>query len=367
MKKWQLALSLVAGMSAATSALSSTESQQKTLSIYNWSDYITESAIEGFEKKTGIKVNYTVYDSQEMAETKLLMGKTGYDLVVSSGSFLKRQIKVGVFQPLDKSRLKNYDNLDPKILKIVNSFDNGNQHAIPYMWGTTGIGFNTDKAAKILAGNTVNSWDMLFSPDTVAKFQHCGVSLVDAPSEVVSAMLKYLGKDPHSQSMGDLKLVEAQLMKIRPFISYFHSSSYVNDLASGNICLAMGWSGDVFMAANRALEAESGINIDYVIPKEGAQGWADTFNITSDSDNVDAAYAFLDYLMEPKVIAGISNYVWYANANSKATQYVDKDITSHPGIYPNDATYQNLFADEGRSLKFERAVNRMWTRVKTGS
>ncbi len=363
MKKWQLALTLAAGMSATCNALSN----EKTLNIYNWSDYITQDAIEGFEKKTGIKVNYTVYDSQEMAETKLLMGKTGYDLVVSSGSYLQRQIKVGVFQPLNKQRLKNYDNLDPKILKIVHSFDNGNQHSIPYMWGTTGIGYNTDKAAKIMGASKVNSWALLFSADTVKKFAHCGVSLVDAPTEVVSAMLKYLGKDPHSQDLADLKLVEDKLMSIRPYISYFHSSTYVNDLASGNICLAMGWSGDVFMAANRAIESKSGINIDYVIPKEGAQGWADTFNITRDANNVDAAYAFLDYLMEPKVIAGISNYVWYANANSEATQYVDKDITSHPGIYPNDATYKNLFADQGRGLKFERAVNRMWTRVKTGT
>ncbi|MFT5790247.1 MAG: putrescine transport system substrate-binding protein, partial [Shewanella sp.] len=306
------------------------------------------------------------YDSQELAETKLLLGKTGYDLVVSSGSFLQRQIKVGVFQPLDKSRLKNYHHLDPNVLNIVQSFDEGNQYAIPYMWGTTGIGYNIDKVSQILGDKPVNTWDLLFQADTVSKFTECGVAMVDAPSEVVSAMLKYLGKDPNSQSLDDLHLVEERLLAIRPYITYFHSSSYVSDLASGNICLAMGWSGDVFMAANRALEAKNGVNVDYAIPKEGAQGWADTFNITSDSKNVDAAYAFLDHILEPKVIAEISNYVWYANANADSLQYVDTEITSHPGIYPDKKTLSNLFADQSRSLKYERAMNRMWTRVKTG-
>ncbi|MGS0682485.1 polyamine ABC transporter substrate-binding protein [Shewanella sp. 125m-7] len=341
-------------------------SAQSTLNIYNWSDYISEAAIASFEAKTGIKVNYDVYDSQELAETKLLLGKTGYDLVVSSGSFLKRQIKVGVFQPLDKSRLKNYEHLDPKVLNIVQSFDEGNKYAVPYMWGTTGIGYNIDKATQILGEQALNTWDLLFQAETVSKFTECGVAMVDAPSEVVSAMLKYLGKDPNSQNLDDLNLVEQRLLAIRPYITYFHSSSYVTDLASGNICLAMGWSGDVFMAANRALEANNGINVDYVIPKEGAQGWADTFNITVDSKNVDAAYAFLDHILEPKVIAEISNYVWYANANADSQQYINSDITSHPGIYPDDKTLDNLFADEGRSLKYERAMNRMWTRVKTG-
>ncbi|QFU22988.1 polyamine ABC transporter substrate-binding protein [Shewanella eurypsychrophilus] len=344
----------------------STSAAENTLNIYNWSDYISEEAIASFEAKTGIKINYDVYDSQELAETKLLVGKTGYDLVVSSGSFLQRQIKVGVFQPLDKTRLKNYHHLDPKVLDIVASFDEGNQHAIPYMWGTTGIGYNIDKVETILGDRAINSWELLFQVETISKFSHCGVAMVDAPSEVVSAMLKYLGKNPNSQDLADLNLVEEHLLEIRPYITYFHSSSYVTDLASGNICLAMGWSGDVFMAANRATEAKNGININYVIPQEGAQGWADTFNITSDAKNVDAAYAFLDHILEPQVIAGISNYVWYANANKDATHYVDTDITSHPGIYPDNKTRENLFTDKGRTLKYERAMNRMWTRVKTG-
>ncbi|ABV37015.1 putrescine-binding periplasmic protein precursor [Shewanella sediminis HAW-EB3] len=354
---------LLATLTLCTTSVSAAEN---TLNIYNWSDYISEEAIASFEAKTGIEVNYDVYDSQELAETKLLVGKTGYDLVVSSGSFLQRQIKVGVFQPLDKSRLKNYHHLDPKVLDIVASFDEGNQHAIPYMWGTTGIGYNIDKVSKILGNKPVNTWELLFQVDIVSKFTDCGVAMVDAPSEVVSAMLKYLGKNPNSQDLADLKLVEEHLLKIRPYITYFHSSSYVTDLASGNICLAMGWSGDVFMAANRAIEAKNGINVNYVIPREGAQGWADTFNITSDSKNVDAAYAFLDHILEPQVIAGISNYVWYANANQDAFEYIDTDITSHPGIYPDNKTRKNLFADKGRTLKYERAMNRMWTRVKTG-
>lgn len=339
---------------------------ENTLNIYNWSDYITDEAIEEFERRTGVDVIYDVYDSQEMAETKLLVGNAGYDLVVASGSFLQRQIKVGVYQPLDKSRLKNYRNLDEKILNIVASFDENNAYAIPYMWGTTGIGFNVDHAKRILGHVAVDSWSILFDEDKVKRFAECGVTIVDAPSEVYSAMLKYLGKNPNSESLDDLKLVETHLMKIRPFVRYFHSSSYVSDLADGEICLSMGWSGDVFMAANRALEVENGVNVDYVIPKEGAQGWADTFNIAADAKNVDAAYAFLDYIMEPKVIAGITNYVWYANGNRESTPLVDKEITSHPGIYPNKETYSNLFADKSRSLKFERQLTRMWTRVKAG-
>lgn len=362
MKTWKLALSLAGFICTSLQA----EDNHPTLHIYNWSDYISPSAIEEFEKRTGIDVIYDVYDSQQVAETKVLVGHSGYDLVVSSGSFLQRQIQAGAYQPLDKSRLKNYNNLDPKILDIVDAFDPGNKYAIPYMWGTTGIGYNVDKAQQILGKSPLNSWSILFDADKVKKFKDCGVAIVDAPSEVYSAMLKYLGKDPNSQDLNDLKLVEKHLKQIRPYIRYFHSSSYISDLANGDICLAMGWSGDVFMAANRASEANNGVHVDYVIPKEGAQGWADTFNITKDAKNVDEAYAFLDYIMEPKVIAGITNYLWYANANRKATPYIDKAILSHPGIYPNEQTYQNLFSDKSRTQKFERALTRMWTRLKAG-
>ncbi|WP_286240521.1 polyamine ABC transporter substrate-binding protein [Neptuniibacter halophilus] len=354
---------LLLGCTLLTPLAHATENQ--TLNIYNWSDYITDEAIEHFEARTGIKVNYDVYDSQEMAETKVLLGDSGYDLVVASGAFLQRQIQAGAFQPLDKSRLKNYANLDPKVLEIVASYDPENQHAIPYMWGTTGIGYNVAQANRILGDTTPDSWKTLFEPEVISQFAECGVAIVDAPTEVSAALLKYLGKDPNSESREDLKQVEEKLRAIRPYVQYFDSSRYINDLANGEICLALGWSGDVFTASLRAAEADNGIQVDYVIPKEGAQGWADTFNLVADSGNAEAAYAFLDYLMEPEVIAGISDYIWYANANQAATPLVNPEITGHPGIYPTAETHKNLFGDRDRSAKYKRMLTRMWTRIKT--
>jgi len=340
--------------------------EEKVLNVYNWSDYIAEDTIPNFEERTGIKVNYDVFDSNEVLEAKLLTGNTGYDVVVPSSTFLARQIKAGVFRKLDKSKLPNWEHLDDDILARVEKLDPGNAHAIVYMWGTTGFAYNVGMIGERMPNAPTDSWDMLFDPAVVSKFEDCGVTFLDAPAEVIPAALNYLGKDPNSQDPEDLKVAEALVMKVRPYIRYFHSSQNINDLANGDICLAMGWSGDMFIARDRAAEAGQGIEIEYVIPKEGAIIWFDMMGIPADAPHPENAHKWLDYILEPKVAAGISNYVWYANANEAATPYVDDEVTGDPAIYPTDEVKQNLYAGKPYTPQFQRLLTRAWTRIKTG-
>ncbi|MCP4330964.1 MAG: polyamine ABC transporter substrate-binding protein [Alphaproteobacteria bacterium] len=340
--------------------------EEKVLNVYNWSDYIAEETIANFEKETGIKVNYDVFDSNEVLEGKLLAGNTGYDIVVPSGAFLERQIQAGVFQELDRNQLPNHGNLDDEILGNVAVHDPGNAHAIPYMWGTTGFGYNIDMINERMADAPVGSWDMIFNPDVVSKFADCGVTLLDASSEVLETALNYLGLDPHTEDKETLAKAEALLLTIRPYIKYFHSSQNINDLANGDICLAMGWSGDMLIARDRADEAEQGINVAYVIPEEGAVMWFDLMAIPAGAPHPQNAHAFLNYIMEPQVVADISNYVFYANGNAAATELVDEEVTGDPGIYPSDEVKANLFADKTVSPKMDRHRTRAWTKIKTG-
>lgn len=340
--------------------------EEKVLNVYNWSDYIAEDTIKNFEEKTGIKVNYDVFDSNEVLEGKLLAGSTGYDIVVPSGSFLERQIQAGIFAKLDKSMLKNYANLDKTILQRVALHDPGNEHAIPYMWGTTGFGYNINKVKEIMPDAPVDSWSMLFDPEVVARFKDCGVTLLDAPTEVFANLMGYLGRDPNSEKNEDIKLFEEHMLKVRPFIKYFHSSQNINDLANGEICVAMGWSGDMLQARDRADEAGQGVEITYVIPKEGAVIWFDNLAIPADAPHPQNAHLFLDYIMEPEVAAAISNYVFYANGNSASLPHVVDDVKTDPGIYPSDAVKDKLFPDLADSAKFTRLLTRAWTRIKTG-
>ncbi len=340
--------------------------EEKVLNIYNWSDYIAEDTISGFEERTGIKVNYDVFDSNEVLEAKLLAGRSGYDVVVPSASFMERQIQAGVFGPLDRAKLKHYGNLDDDIMQRVSLHDPENAHSIPYMWGTTGFGYNINKVKEVMPDAPVDSWDMLFNPEVVSKLSACGVTLLDAPSEVISSALQYLGLDPNSEKTGDLEAATELLMSVRPYIKYFHSSQNINDLANGEICVAMGWSGDMLIARDRAAEAEQGVEVAYVIPKEGANIWFDMLAIPSDAPHPENAHMFLDYIMEPEVVAAISNYVFYANANSAATQYVDAEVKDDPGIYPSDAVKSNLYPSKVHSPKFDRKINRAWTKIKTG-
>ncbi len=353
-----------AAMAFATSAHAE---EPKVLNIYNWSDYIAEDTIEKFEKETGIKVTYDVFDSNEVLEAKLLAGSSGYDLVVPSASFMARQIQAGVFQKLDKSKLPNLKNLDPAIMERVAEFDPGNEHAIVYMWGTTGIGYNEEKVAERLGEDApTNSWDLVFKPENVSKLADCGVSVLDAPTEIIPAAMNYLGLDPKSANPEDFKKAADLLTEIKPHLRYFHSSQYINDLANGDTCVAVGWSGDIFQARDRADEAENGNSIAYVIPGEGALSWFDMLAIPADAKHPENAHKFLNFVMEAQITADITNYVWYASANTPALELIDEEILADPGIFPPDEVKEKLWVSPVYDAKADRAINREWTRVKTG-
>jgi putrescine transport system substrate-binding protein len=351
-----------AGEAAAPAA---PKAEEKVLNVFNWSDYIAEDTQANFEKQTGIKVNYDVFDGNEVLETKLLAGRTGYDVVVPSASFLERQIKAGVFMKLDKSKLPNLKNMDPEIMqRIALAHDPGNEHAVPYLWGTTGIGYNVDKVKKALGTDKIDSWAAIFDPKNAAKLKDCGMTLLDAPSETTDSMLIFLGMDPNSEKTEDLKAAEEALMKIRPYVRYLHSSQYINDLANGEICVVLGWSGDVIQARDRADEANKGVHIAYTIPKEGAIMWFDMLAIPADAPHPDNAHQFINYLMDPAVIAGVSNYVAYANGNAASLPMVDESVKGDPTIYPTPEV--KLYPHLAESQEFSRLLNRAWTRFRTG-
>ena len=342
-------------------------SEAKTVNVYNWSDYIAEDTLPNFEKATGIKVTYDVFDSDEMVETKLLAGSSGYDVVVPSLSFLGRQIQAGVFLPLDKSKIPNLKNVDPELLKRIALQDPGNQYAVPYLWGTSGIGYNVDKV-KAAFGTTdvANSWDLVFKPENLSKLKDCGVTLLDTPSELIPIALNYLGEDPHSFDPATIDKAAALLKSIRPYVRNFHSSSYINDLANGDVCLVVGWSGDVIQARDRAEEAENGVNIAYSIPKEGAPQWFDMMAIPKDAKHVDNAYAFINYMLDPKVAAANTNFVTYPNAVLASKPMVDKSIAEDPTIYPPAEVDAKLFTFAVLPPEVDRQYTRIWTELKTG-
>ncbi|MGD8976872.1 MAG: polyamine ABC transporter substrate-binding protein [Gammaproteobacteria bacterium] len=342
------------------------EAEEPVLNVYNWSDYIAEDTIANFEERTGITVNYDVFDSNEVVEAKLLAGNTGYDIVVPSASFLERQIKAGVFQKLDRDKLSNWSNLDEDIMARVALHDPDNQYSAVYMWGTTGIGYNEGKVAEVFPEAPMDSWATLFDPEVISKLSECGVTLLDAPTEVVSAVLAYLGRDPNSETDEDLAAAEEVLMSIRPHIRYIHSSQQINDLANGEICVAMGWSGDMMIAADRASEAEGGVEVAYSIPKEGTVIWFDMLAVPSDAPHPNNAHLFINYLLEPEVIAAVSNYVFYANPNAASTEFVEAEILEDPGIYPPPEVKAKLYPDLAHSAEFTRKLTRTWTRFKTG-
>jgi len=344
-------------------------SSDKVLLIYNWSDYMPADILRDFEKESGIKIVYDVFDSNEVLEAKLFAGNTGFDIVVPSASpFLARQIKAGVYHPLDKSKLSNYKNLDKNLLEKLAHADPDNQYGIPYMWGTTGIGYNVDKVAAALGKNvTLDSWDILFKPENIAKLKQCGVAILDAPSEVLSIALNYLGKDPNSTNVDDYQNdAQKLLMGMRPYVTYFHSSQYINDLANGDICIALGWSGDVLQAAKRAKESGKGVKVNYVLPKEGTVIFIDTMVIPKDSEHIDNAYTFFDYMMRPDVIAKASNYLSYANGNAASLPLVSPAIRNNPNIYPPAGINEKLYSMNIMPPRVERIMTRTWITIKTG-
>jgi putrescine transport system substrate-binding protein len=339
---------------------------QKVLNVYNWSDYIDPSVVPAFEKEYGIKVNYDVFDSNEVVETKLLAGHTGYDVVVPSASFLQRQIQAGVFQKLDKSLLPNLGNLDPMINKIIEVHDPGNQYSVNYLWGTSGVGYNEAKVLQAMPNASVDSFAMFYDPNVVKNFKSCGVSILDAPDEMVGTVLIYLGKNPNSESLDDLKAAEQVLLSIRPFIRYINSSRYIDDLANGDLCLALGWSGDVGQARARAKEDGKGITIKYNIPREGAIMFFDMLAIPADAPHPRNAHLFINYLLRPEVAAKNSTMMHYATSNAAAFKLIDPVVYNDRGIYPSEVQKTHMYPNSSHSIAYTRQLNRTWTRFKTG-
>jgi putrescine transport system substrate-binding protein len=341
--------------------------QEHVVNVYNWSDYIAPTVIEDFTKQTGIKVRYDTFDSNDTLETKLLAGKSGYDVVVPTAFFLERQIKAGVFQKLDKSKLPNLANLWPEIAQRLAVYDPGNLYAVNYMWGTTGFGYNAKKARAALGADAkIDSWDMVFKPQNLAKLKDCGVHMLDSSDDVLPAALNYLGLDPNSKTEADLQKAADLVAKVRPFVRKFHSSEYLDALASGEICFAVGFSGDFKQAQKRAAEAKNGIDIVYVIPSEGAQLWFDNLAIPKDAKNVAEAHAFIDYLQKPEVAAKNSNFISYANGNLASQKFIDQAILDDRTIYPDAATMSRLYTIKAYDAATQRVMNRLWTRIKTG-
>ena len=351
----------------ALAATWSAGAQAQTVNVYNWSDYIDPTVIEDFTKETGIKVRYDTFDSNDTLETKLLAGKSGYDVVVPTGFFLERQIKAGVFQKLDKSKLKNLGNVWPEIAQRLAVYDPGNQYAVNYMWGTTGIGYNVKKAREVLGADAkIDSWDIVFKPENLAKFKSCGVYLLDSSDDILPAALKYLGFDPNSRNEAELQKAAELVSKVRSSVRKFHSSEYLDALASGEICFAVGFSGDVKQAQKRAAEAKNGVEIAYAIPKEGAQLWFDNLAIPKDAKHVAEAHAFIDFLQKPEIAARNSNLVSYANGNLASQKFIDKDVLEDPTIYPDEETMGRLYTIKVYDNATQRLMNRLWTRIKTG-
>lgn len=353
---------------APTGATPATEAkaERKVLNVLNWSDYIAEDTIANFQKETGITVTYDVFDSNEVLEAKLMTGKSGYDVVVPSLHFLTRQIQAGVFLPLDKSKLSNYGNLDPKLQALIAKGDPDNAYSVNYLWGTTGIGYNVDKVAERLGDTPMDDWKIAFDPQYLSKLTDCGVYFLDSPSEILPIVLLYLGEDPNSFDPAVIQKAVDQMQALRPHITQFHSSQFIDALANGDACLAVGWSGDILQAASRAEEADKGVNVDYVIPKQGSAMWLDMLAIPKDADHPNNAHLFIDYLLRPEVMAGIQNFVEYASANAAAKPLVEESVRTDPRVYPSEETMDKLFLQAVLPPEIDRIYNRSWTTIKTG-
>jgi putrescine transport system substrate-binding protein len=339
----------------------------QVLHVYNWSDYIADQTVPRFQKETSIKVKYDMFDSVDTLQAKLLTGKSGYDIVVPTSNYMAKQVEAGIFQKLDKSKIPNLANLDKTLMSKIAEADPGNQYGVPWAFGTTGLGYNLNKVKAALGNNApLDSWAILFDPQHLAKLKSCGVSVLDQPSDVFAATLHYLKKDPNSKNPADYRAAFEQLKKVRPYITRFNSSGYINDLANGDICFAMGFSGDINIAKRRAIEAKKSYKLAYVIPKSGAPIWFDMMAIPKDANHVEAATKWINYIEDPKVNAEITNQVFYPTANAAAKKYVKPEIANDPGIYPPEAVAKNLFLLKPLPAEIMRLQNRLWTQLKTG-
>jgi putrescine transport system substrate-binding protein len=359
-------LSACGGEPAGEKAAPAAASEEKILRVLNWNDYIADTTIADFEKRTGIDVTYDLFDSNEVLETKLLAGRSGYDVVVPTAPFLERQIKAGVFLALDKSKLPNLKNMDRDLMQRVARHDPGNQHSIIYLWGTVGIGYNPALVKRALGTDVIESWSAILEPENAKKLARCGITILDAPTDVYGSVAIYRGLDPNSEKPEDLAVVEKTLMAVRPHIRSIHSSSYITDLATGEICAALGWSGDMLQARDRGAAAAKPVRVAYTIPKEGAINYFDMLAIPADAPHPGNAHVFLNYLMEPDVMAKITNKTRFASANAAALPFVDEAIRTDASIYPTAEVRARLHPDLSESQEFSRHLNRMWTRVRTG-
>jgi putrescine transport system substrate-binding protein len=345
---------------------SSPPGEDKILNVYSWADYIDPSIIPAFEQKYGVKVNYDVFDSNDALETKLLAGRSGYDIVVPTAPFMQRQIQAGVYQKLDKALLPNLKNLDASLNRSVEANDPGNQYGVIYFWGTSGVGYNEEKIAAAMPNAPVNSWAMIYDPNVIRHFKDCGVSILDAPDEVVETVLLYLGKDPNSESLEDLKAAERVLLSIRPYVRYVNSLSYIEGLANEDICMALLWSGDIGQVRARSREAGRNTGFSYILAKEGMMMYFDMLAIPADAPHPKNAHLFINYLLRPDVAAKNSSTVHYASGNAAAYKLVDPAVYNDKSLYLNDEQRAHLFPMRSHSLSFMRELNRTWTRFRTG-
>jgi putrescine transport system substrate-binding protein len=360
--------SLIACVLVAINAfLTAAQAQERSVNFYNWSNYMAPGVLEQFTKETGIKVTYDTFDANETLETRLLAGKSGYDVVVPTAYFLQRQITAGIFQKLDKSKLPNLANAWPEVTRRLAVYDPGNGYAANYMWGTTGIGYNVKSVRDILGPDAkIDSWEVVFKPEILSKFKDCGIHMLDSADDILPAALNYLGLDPNSTKQADLDKAADLVSKVRPYVRKFHSSEYLSALATGEICFVVGWSGDIKQAQSRAAESKNGIEIGYAIPKEGAQMFFDNLAIPADAKNVAEAYELINYLYRPDVAAKNSDFLSYANGNLASQKLIDPKIFNDRTVYPDEATLKRLFVITARDAPTQRIINRLWTRVKTG-
>ena len=358
---------ILAALAASVALALPAQAQQRVVNFYNWSNYMAPGVLEDFSKETGIKVVYDTFDANETLETRLLAGKSGYDVVVPTAYFLQRQIAAKIFQKLDKTKLPNLANAWDAVTSRLDVYDPGNQYAANYMWGTTGIGYNVRAVENVLgAGARIDSWDIVFKPEVLAKFKDCGIHMLDSADDILPAALNSLGLDPNSAKQPDLDKAAELVGKIRPLVRKFHSSEYLSALATGEICLVVGWSGDIIQARARAEESQNGVEIGYAIPKQGAQMFFDNLAIPSDAEHVAEAHELINYLYRPEVAAKNSDYLGYANGNFASQKLVDPKILNDKTIYPDDAMLRKLFVITARDAPTQRVINRLWTRVKTG-
>jgi putrescine transport system substrate-binding protein len=361
-----LRFAVLAVASLATVVPAAAQGSGRVVNMYNWSDYIAPGVLDEFTRESGIAVRYDTFDSNDILEAKLLAGRAGYDVVVPSGNFMARQIQAGVFRKLDKSKLPNLANVWPEIAKRLAVYDAGNQHAVNYMWGTVGIGFNVARARERLGDAKLDSWDVVFKPENLAKFAGCGVHMLDSAEDILSAALHYLRLDPNAKDQKDIERAVALVDQVRPSVRKFHSSEYLNALAGGEICFVVGFSGDIKQAQKRAAEAKGGVEVGYAIPKEGAQIFFDNLAIPKDAPHAAEAHALIDYLLRPQVAARNTNFLGFPNGNLASQKFVDPAVLNDPTVYPDAATMSRLYVMNARDQRTQRLMNRLWTRIKTG-